>query len=527
VPIGRSGCLFVHIPKCAGTAVEVALGVAEEYPDIGLKKTVTRPHIASLFGGGMQHLTIREIRRNFSDLSAQSSWSFSIVRDPVDRFISHVLWKHHRFAESPLDDAIAIKMLSTEAEQLVALSRGLDLFQWPFEGLEYCEGDAQTLHINDAGRHLLPQCAFIFDHGVVPLDAIYPIEEIDSLERDLHQRAAITTPIPFRMVGAKSDSLRQMIPAGVIEAIQNVYRFDMRLHEHVRKTCIDTGRGYCSGASIDQEKLAGGIVNPISSRAEKPIFDETFPRQLWMYWHQGWNNAPPLVQKCAESWLKRNPSWKVHYSTAESLHEFVTIPEFYFKRLSLPLPALSDVIRIHLLSKYGGVWADASTWSVQPLDQWLPQALMSSGFFAYALPAPDRPISTWLIAAFPAHPIVERLKAAVDNLWAQVAAGSIILNVTEDPNSPDYFWFHRIFAKLLETDEVMADLWQKTPQIKASAPHYLQDVGLLSPLTADAEFHIRNILTNVYKLTRRVELSRDIEGTVLGALFKAGENETA
>ena len=520
MPISRSGCLFVHIPKCAGTSIEVALGVADEYPHVGLEPTITKPHFSRLFGGGLQHLTIREIRRNYPEVAARPELhSFSIVRDPVDRFASHFVWKHYRFFDRRPGDKIVLNALLAEIERLVALARSLDLFQAPFAGSEYCEGDAQTVPIDDVRRHLLPQCAYLFDLGTVPLDAVYPISAMNTLERNLQRRNALQAPIPQRMVQNAVKSLRQMVPADAESAIRDVYRYDTWLHAQVCEASARGDEGFCPGTAIDLRELANRISVPNSHQARKTVLDSTFPRKLWMYWQQGWNSAPPIVRKCAESWLRQNPSWQIHLLTEKNVPDFIRLPDFYQDKLALPIPALSDVIRIHLLTEHGGVWADASTWCVRPLDEWLERMLASTGFFAYAQPGPDRPLSTWFIAAAPRHYIMERLKQEANDLWRQVAENRIIMEVTDDPASRDYFWLHSIFASLLQTDRAMADIWNSGPQIKAAAPHYLQHIGLMKPATADVKFHIRNKVTNVYKLSRRIELPTALDGTVLEALF--------
>ncbi len=97
MPIADSRILFIHIPKCGGSSVEVSIGVADEYPDIGLSPTVTQPNFNTLFGGGLQHLSIREIINNYPD-KVITTFRFSIIRDCVDRFISYFIWKHYRFA---------------------------------------------------------------------------------------------------------------------------------------------------------------------------------------------------------------------------------------------------------------------------------------------------------------------------------------------------------------------------------------------------------------------------------------------
>ena len=35
-------------------------------------------------------------------------------------------------------------------------------------------------------------------------------------------------------------------------------------------------------------------------------FENNIPKRLFMYWHQGWNNAPDIVKRCAATWQKHN-----------------------------------------------------------------------------------------------------------------------------------------------------------------------------------------------------------------------------
>lgn len=239
------------------------------------------------------------------------------------------------------------------------------------------------------------------------------------------------------------------------------------------------------------------------------------PRQLWIYWHQGWEAAPLLVRKCADSWIVRNPAWQVNLLTAKIVEDMRIIPRFYFEQ-NLTLPSFSDVLRVHLLSRFGGVWTDATVWCVRPLDEWL-DAVLARGFFAYAKPAADRPISSFFLAATPNHVIVERLKGAMDRFWREKQGSDFEL--LDDPASKNYFWFHSLFRRLLDDDREFAGAWERSPQISARAPHYLQEAGILEAMRPEVQVHIRDQVTNIYKLTRRVDLPIHLEGTIIGALF--------
>src|SRR5262245_28523163 len=89
--------IFVHIPKCAGTSIEVAFGWANKYDRIGLDVTATEPNFDTYFGGGLQHFTIREMVEN--GIAIDKYTKFAIFRDPFDRLVSHFLWRYYRFQE--------------------------------------------------------------------------------------------------------------------------------------------------------------------------------------------------------------------------------------------------------------------------------------------------------------------------------------------------------------------------------------------------------------------------------------------
>lgn len=250
MPLAR-GCLFIHIPKCAGTSVEVALGIADEYPKIGLEPTAAAPDAATLFGGGLQHLTIREIRSNFPEImDRQSLVTFSIVRDPVDRFISHFAWKHNRFNDGDLDVESEIPALKAEAEALLELSRRMNIFQWPFDGGEFCPGNSQMFAPDDISRHLLPQCSYLFDRGLIAVDAIYSFGALAALAADLRHRGVINGTLPHRMKGRGSHALRQMVPKATEAVLQEVYRHDTRLFERVQTYSSAADLEYCSGKRL-------------------------------------------------------------------------------------------------------------------------------------------------------------------------------------------------------------------------------------------------------------------------------------
>jgi len=94
-----------------------------------------------------------------------------------------------------------------------------------------------------------------------------------------------------------------------------------------------------------------------------------------------------MVLSCLESWKRLNVGWQVNALTRETLRDFLPAEtiEAIAQTPSNELEAMSDRIRIELLARYGGVWADATTVCAKPLDEWL-DANMLRGFFAFGVP---------------------------------------------------------------------------------------------------------------------------------------------
>ena len=49
----------------------------------------------------------------------------------------------------------------------------------------------------------------------------------------------------------------------------------------------------------------------------------------------------------------------------------------------ITLQSRSDIIRLALLNRYGGVWADSTMLCLEPLDRWLTRDSMQSGLWMY------------------------------------------------------------------------------------------------------------------------------------------------
>jgi hypothetical protein len=142
------------------------------------------------------------------------------------------------------------------------------------------------------------------------------------------------------------------------------------------------------------------------------------PKIIWTFWSQGRDSAPPLVQKCFESWQETNPGWSLRVLDAREA-------EPYLRRAAVPRHRLeamriekqSEVLRMRLLSEVGGVWTDATNFCLQPLDNWLPEC-MDAGLFAFRDIGPFVMVSNWFLAASRSSRLAELWRDELERFWA-------------------------------------------------------------------------------------------------------------
>ena len=88
-------CIFVHIPKCAGTSIESLLWPGERGPD-QLWGGFIDPFHNRFQTGGLQHLHAEQIRTVVGTVTFNSFFKFAVVRNPFDRAVSQFVYLERR-----------------------------------------------------------------------------------------------------------------------------------------------------------------------------------------------------------------------------------------------------------------------------------------------------------------------------------------------------------------------------------------------------------------------------------------------
>ncbi|MGR3318951.1 MAG: capsular polysaccharide synthesis protein [Candidatus Anammoxibacter sp.] len=272
------------------------------------------------------------------------------------------------------------------------------------------------------------------------------------------------------------------------------------------------------------------------------------PRKIWILWLQGLSEAPFLVRKCVDSWIKENENWEVVILDEINLSKYVVmdLPENILA--NLPLVKKSNIIRLHLLSKYGGVWADATTFCMKPLDEWIDDYTIS-GFFAFYKPGSDRIMSSWFMVSQKGCPIVVKLNERQNSFWLEnkfnintrfkkiiIKLLTLILNQSEKTTkywfSPfvtkwlkvyPYHVFHYMFERLVSKDFECKEIWDRTKRISADGPHKILKCGLFSHVNEDMKKEVDEKHVPMYKLTWKFDHRRYSSSTLLYYLLE-GKN---
>lgn len=189
--------------------------------------------------------------------------------------------------------------------------------------------------------------------------------------------------------------------------------------------------------------LAILIILLVLAFKKKSGYSEPLPKIVWLLWLQGWDKAPWVTQRVAESWKTMNPGWEIRMIDKE------TCPvEIYGDTPQ----AQSDVIRLGLLSKFGGVWADSTMLCMQPLDNWVQEAIEPAGQWMYRGGENCEMCAIWFIISKPGNYMTQK--------WLESSLGHWKTNT-----SSEYYLTDQLWKTLYETDQKFREEWAKVPHV--------------------------------------------------------------
>lgn len=183
---------------------------------------------------------------------------------------------------------------------------------------------------------------------------------------------------------------------------------------------------------------------------------------IWICWFQGIENAPDIVKACYQSVRKYNPDKDVIIITERNYSDYVTFPNYILEKWEKGIIThthMTDLLRLELLIKYGGMWLDATVLCTETP----PRYFFESELFFFQSLKPGRDgnanyISSWLIAAKTNNQILMATRELCYAYWR------------DNDSMWDYFLLHDFMSIVLD---MYQDDWKKVVPRDNATPHIL------------------------------------------------------
>ena len=245
------------------------------------------------------------------------------------------------------------------------------------------------------------------------------------------------------------------------------------------------------------------------------------PKRVWVMWWQGIKEAPDIVKMCVESIKRTFIDWQVVVLDGHNYTDYVSVPESIVAKMKdgvIPLAHFSDILRLELLVKYGGLWIDSTVYCsvgrvkiTPPLNN-----LVSHRLFAFrnigdgSEKVEEYNISNWFIYAHPNHEILIATLRLLYQYWEDV------------DELTDYFVFHKFFKMVCKKYPEEA---REIPMFSNALPHILQ-LHLFDVYNED----YWNDLTKqcaIHKLTYKLDVNNIRKSDTYYHYIMSGNNEKA
>ena len=92
---------------------------------------------------------------------------------------------------------------------------------------------------------------------------------------------------------------------------------------------------------------------------------------IWTLWWQGEENMPQIIKECRQSLLNNANGHRVILVNKDNYKQYITLPKHIEEKFisgKISFAHFSDIIRLSLLAKYGGLWVDSAIYVLRPIE---------------------------------------------------------------------------------------------------------------------------------------------------------------
>lgn len=191
----------------------------------------------------------------------------------------------------------------------------------------------------------------------------------------------------------------------------------------------------------------------------------SFSKKVWFCWFQGINEAHKLVKCCFNRIKEVFKDYEVILITKDNYNEYINVPDYIISKWQNGIISnthFSDIIRIELLAKHGGIWIDSTVYCTCDT---VPSYIEKNPMFLFKeinLNRLDENIivaSSWFIKSNKNNNIILLTRDLLHEYWKN--ADRLI----------DYFLLHLFFS--MASKKYTTD-WNSIPNFNNVNPHIMQ-----------------------------------------------------
>ncbi|MFJ5487105.1 capsular polysaccharide synthesis protein [Hansschlegelia beijingensis] len=241
----------------------------------------------------------------------------------------------------------------------------------------------------------------------------------------------------------------------------------------------------------------------VTAESRSPAIE---PPKIYTYWGQGFHEAPPVVKACESALRRFHTDHELALLDEKAIPYYVDIPSDV--RLSIGptrYAAFTDLLRVTLLARYGGVWLDANCLATRNIISIHEDLTQGSDFFAFPLGGDGR-ISSWCLASKPGSYLACMMREAQQAYW-RAFSGPVI-----------YLFFHFIFRCLVLLDPDFGTLWARCPRPEGNPRALSRRVFLRSFAADEVEERVRRSF--VLKLSHKVDAAKLAPDSAIASLVR-------
>lgn len=217
---------------------------------------------------------------------------------------------------------------------------------------------------------------------------------------------------------------------------------------------------------------------------------ENMQDTIWFCWLQGLDSAPELIKNCYDSINYHKSDMNLILITKDNFKEYTNLPNFIIEKWEsgkIPPAHFSDLIRVNILLRFGGLWLDATTY----LTGSIPDYITNSDFFVYQNGFFNKEminLGSWLIYSKPNNILLNETQRLLYIYWEK------------NNRLKHYFLLHMFFRMV--TDKYPEE-WQKVPYYNQIDQHIFQQEFLKT--YNDRRFNQIKNISPIHKLTHKLK----------------------